>query len=95
MDLVCFVSLAIECPELTLENGVVVYDPDMTADYDLGTVATHSCDNGFVLQGPLTRTCIDDDGLDAVGVWSDSDNVPTCARKFTIFCSLVMLIYSI
>ena len=70
---------------LTLENGVVMYNADMMANFDLGTVATHSCDNGFVLMGSLTRTCMDDDGLDTVGVWSDNDNLPTCVRKFQIF----------
>ena len=82
MDLFCFISLAIECPELTLVNGAVIYTTDTTANYDLGTVATHSCNDGFVLQGSSTRTCMDDDGLDAVGVWSNSDNVATCGRTF-------------
>ena len=76
-----FLFTEILCAELILENGIVMYAADMTADYQLGTVATHSCNDGYVLMGSLTRTCMDDDGLDAVGVWSDSDNVPTCVRK--------------
>ncbi len=31
----------------------------MTADYDVGTVATHSCNNGFILgAGSPARVCL-------------------------------------
>ena len=74
-----FLSIAIECPGLTLENGAVTYATDTMANFVQGTIATHSCDNGFVLNGSVTRTCMDN-GMDFVGVWSGS--APTCARKF-------------
>ena len=60
-------------------NGAVTYATDTMANFELGTVATHSCDNGFSLQGPVVRTCMDDDGMDTVGVWNGT--APTCARK--------------
>ena len=77
-------SVAIECPELTLDDGVVTYTTDMMADFELGTVATHTCNPGFALLGSLggstTRTCVDDDGMDNVGVWIES--LFTCGRKY-------------
>ena len=75
-----FLCVAIECPELTLLNGMVTYTTDMMADFEVATVATHSCDAGFVMQGSTTRTCVDDDGMDNVGVWTESP--PTCARTY-------------
>ena len=82
--LIClFLYVAIECPQLTLENGAVTYATDMMANFELGTIATHSCNFGYVLQAEailITRTCMDDDGMDIVGVWSGP--APTCARKF-------------
>ena len=81
--LICLLlSIEIECPELNLGNGMVTYTTDMIADFEFGTVATHSCDAGFVLQGSTTRTCVDDDGMDTVGVWNESP--PTCIRKFDV-----------
>ena len=73
--------IVIECPELTLDNGAVTYATDTMANFEVGTTARHSCHFGFSLQGPVVRTCEDDDGMDGtVGVWSDSTS--TCARKF-------------
>ena len=70
----------IECLGLTVENGTVTYATDTMANFEIGTVATHSCDVGFILLGSVTRTCMDDDGIDNIGVWSDS--TPICAGRF-------------
>ena len=55
----------------------------MVADFDLGTVATYACDAGFVLDLSLGRSemrmCVDDDGLDAIGVFDRQ--APRCVRK--------------
>ena len=70
-----FIS-AIECPSLSLTNGVIVYVSDTTPEFEIGTVATYSCDTGFAVVGDMTRTCLDNNQLDIVGVWSGS--APTC-----------------
>ena len=42
------------CPSLSLVNGIVSYsDPTLGED----SVATHSCDPGYTLNGGSTRTC--------------------------------------
>ncbi len=60
-------------------NGVITYAVDMRPDYDLGTVATHSCNQGYVLRGGNDlRTCEDaGDGSGSIF----SGQVPTCQRK--------------
>ena len=64
------------CPDLEPPvNGIISYDPDMTPPFrDIGTVATHACEEGFVLLGAGTREC--EDG----GMWSEIP--PTCERKY-------------
>ncbi len=49
-----------ECLPLPfIPNGVITYGPDMIADYDVGTVATHTCNEGFVrVIGSENRTCL-------------------------------------
>ncbi len=62
-----------ECRELPpLINGAITYAPDMMADYDVDTVATHSCNEGFVLLGFETRECL------LGGIWSNL--APRCRR---------------
>ena len=56
-----------------------MYTTDTTPLFGIDTVATHTCDAGFALVGDSTRTCIQDDQADTVGVWSSSP--PTCERK--------------
>ncbi len=60
-----------ECSALPpLLNGAITYAPDMIADYDVGTVATYSCDPGFRLSGFETRQCL------RGAIWSNL--VPMC-----------------
>ncbi len=48
------------CNELEMiANGVIVYNVEMTAPYDVGTVATYSCNQGYELEGSEMRTCED------------------------------------
>ena len=54
------------------------------SNYDLGTVATYTCNDGYRLDitqgGSETRTCIDDLNGDAVGVFTNLP--PRCVRKY-------------
>ena len=51
------------CPSLSLTNGVISYsDPTLGLD----SIATHSCDTGYALNGGSTRTC------ESYGTWSGS-----------------------
>ena len=52
--------------------------------FEIGTVATHTCFAGFALVGDMTRTCMDDDQADIVGVWSGIAS--TCERKDFVYC---------
>ena len=69
---------AIECPSLSLTDGSVAYAADTSPDFSIGTIATHTCSAGFVLVEDETRTCMDDDQADTIGVWSGI--APTCER---------------
>ena len=75
------VHTAIVCDELeTLENGMIVYAPDSTGpQYDLNTVATYICDEGFELVGDENRTC-EDVGAGVVGEFSGT--AATCEREY-------------
>ncbi len=80
--LTIFSLTAIECPPpLTITNGMISYSPDVTPDYDLGTEATYTCEAGFYLEGNEVRVCMDDDVMDAIGVWSGQE--PSCVRKLS------------
>ena len=50
-------------------NGTVTMDSNT-----VGSVATYSCDVGFVITGPTSRTC------EPGGSWSDFE--PVCEREF-------------
>ena len=77
-----FSPAAIECPPLpTITNVTISYSPDVTSDYDLGTEATYTCEAGFYLEGNEVRVCMDDDGMDTIGVWSGQE--ASCVRKLS------------
>ena len=74
---------AIEClPLPPIDNGFIRYTPDVSPSYELDSMATYTCNAGFILDlsnGSETRTCVDDDGMDAVGVFNRQ--APSCIRK--------------
>ncbi len=76
-------NTVIKCPVLPVfANGMVSYATYMTPDFDLGTTATYSCDDGYTLDlsiGVEVRTCIDDGNNDTEGVFSGQE--PACVRK--------------
>ncbi len=59
---------------------MISYAPDNIPDYNLNTVATYTCDDGFVLRGGNEmRTCVDAGDGSSNGRF---DGVaPTCERK--------------
>ena len=71
---------AIECEPLPgFANGMITYAEDVIPNYELGTVATYECNDGFYLMGSDQRNCIAGDGTSAVGVFDGE--APTCVRK--------------
>ncbi len=66
---------AIECPPLpAITNGLISYFPDVIPRFDLGTGANYTCDDGFYIDATdEARMCMDDNGNDAMGVWSGQE----------------------
>ena len=79
-------NTAIGCLVLPIfANGIITYATDVTPDFDLGTTATYSCNDGYTLDlstGDEVRTCIDDGNNDAVGMFSGQ--APACVCKYQI-----------
>ncbi len=69
---------AVECPALpSIPNGAITYGPDTIAPFNVDTVATHSCNDGFILGiGSETRTCL------VSGIWSGL--IPVCRQTCKI-----------
>ena len=67
------------CSELpTIDNGMISYSPDSGGpDYDLDTVATYSCNDGFDLVGDSVRVC-EAVGNSVMGMFNGS--TPVCNR---------------
>ena len=57
----------------------------MIPNYELGTVATYECDDGYYLMGDDERNCTAGDGSSAIGVFDRQE--PTCVRKSKNFIS--------
>ena len=80
-----FFLSAIEClPLPPIADGAITYALDMVPNYELGTVATYSCDPGLVLDltlgGSVMRTCVDNVDNDAEGIFDGQ--APFCVCKF-------------
>ncbi|XP_064384964.1 uncharacterized protein LOC135333878 isoform X2 [Halichondria panicea] len=68
---------SITCTSLSpITNGRISYSPDATSPFDIETVATYSCIDGFFLSGSDTRTC-EGDGASFSGMWSGT--APICS----------------
>ncbi len=76
--IILIISFTVElCPALPpIPNGVITYGPDMIADFDVGTNATHTCDPGFRLLFSEIRTCL------VGGSWSGL--TPVCQRTYRL-----------
>ncbi len=75
------ICTAIECPRTPpiTHGGMISYTTENTPNFALGTVATYSCITGYFLVVSEVRTCMDDNGMDAIGIWIGEP--PTCVRK--------------
>ncbi len=74
-----------------LENGRITYSLNQTMPFSFGTLATYTCDNGYVLVGgESVRTC-DGDDTSPIGYWTGSD--PVCNCKY-IKCFIHTIINS-
>ncbi len=61
-----------------LENGAVAYSLNQTMLLSFGTVATYTCDTGYVMSaGEAVRSC-DGDDASTIGYWTGPDPVCTC-----------------
>ncbi len=82
-DVLFILNTAIECHILPVfADGMIAYATDVTPDFDLGTTATYSCNDGYTLDiaiGVEVRICIDDGNNDTEGVFSGRE--PACVRK--------------
>ena len=73
------------CSDLTVpDNGMISYNMGTASLRTMGTVATHTCNPGYTLNGGSTRTCWSD------GMWSGS--APTCQRKDRVKAIVLWLI---
>ena len=76
----CPFTTEITCSSLDPpSNGKISYDSDREDSFGVGTIATYMCSAGYALIGSVSRTCMDDDQQDTVGVWNG--NAPTCEGK--------------
>ena len=73
-----YTHTAIKCSQLDpISNGIISYNPDsVVGSYDLATIATHSCNEGFYLSGAITRECTGDISS-SFGSWNGR-SAPTC-----------------
>ena len=63
-----------------IDNGVITYSPDTVADFDQGTVATYTCNQGFNLQGESQKTCLTN------GTFSGTAPICTMIREYLGQC---------
>ncbi len=85
--------IAIECTPLpSIDDGVITYGPDQTANYDHNTIAQYSCNTGHYLQGNVARSC-SGDGSSNIGVWTGTN--PICIGTYMLYIShiVVSIIY--
>ena len=80
-----YILTEILCSEIqTFGNGTASITPSSDSfKYSLGSVATYSCNTGFVLVGQKTRVCEDTNGgTVTTGTWSGS--TPNCEGSSVI-----------
>ncbi len=74
-----FSVTVISCTSLNpISNGLIAYSPN---SLDFGTTATHTCLEGYFLEGTSTRTCIGD-GSGVNGNWNGV--APVCSGESSI-----------
>ena len=78
LDEICVAAPVVICENNVLSNG----DINCTATNLLGSVCSHSCNEGFLLVGQNQTTCVKT-GLDRAR-WSPA--APICSSKLDLFC---------
>ena len=74
-----YFHIVIECRGLSdLGNGTIEYYQNVTEQLVFGTVANHSCDEGYFLVGDSVRTC-EGSGSTVEGEWSGT--APVCSGR--------------
>ena len=73
---------AITCPSLDpISDGMISYDQGRApGPYPYSTTVTYTCNEGFDLQGDVTRQC---SGTSVTGIWSGS--APVCIGRDKIY----------
>ncbi len=78
INCVFFAVRTTTCSDLSVPtNGMIAYDTGSMDARPVNTVATYTCNTGYMLTGDMTRNC------GAGGMWSGTD--PTCTRKLLTF----------
>ena len=95
---VLYPTTAVVCDELpAINNGIILYQPDMSAQFDLGTVATYSCNEGYQLitnPGDEIRTCVDG-GDGNGGVFNGAKPICECKERLAFSYLLLPLQYQV
>ena len=71
-------SIVVTCPSLgALVNGHILITPPVGSSInDYGSVASHSCDRGYYLDGNQLRNCVGGGAAGTTGFWDGAP--PTC-----------------
>ncbi len=75
MIIIITAAAAVDCTDLIgLVNGGITYDIGSIGNRPVGTVATYTCDTGYILEedANITRTC------ESGARWSRSEPEPSC-----------------
>ena len=67
----CFFAIVV-----VVDCGILAFLANGQVDTSSGTTATYTCNTGYILNGPSSRTCGSD------GVWSPG--APTCDSKISV-----------
>ncbi len=67
-----------------IENGMITYTNNTAAPFNLDTIATYECHDGFFLSRDAERRCTVGEGRSSgVGTWDGI--APICARKLILY----------
>ena len=83
----CIISHTVNCPDLPLTNGVIMYSAGSPGNRPFLSSALHSCNPGYTLIGGTTRFCV------SGGSWTGSP--PTCQGELCSSCTVCVCEYII